>query len=195
MRMYEPTDIPGEYVVLDSETTGVEPETYILTAVGIGSTQDDVEVYHIEDNDEEPELIKWIGGKLDSYSTKNVVCWNAQFDFRFIRTRAMIWGIPDPLRGYEMVDDALWFKKFTEMDRNNLEHVARALGMGTKVGRGHEMPKLFHQGKHDKIVDHCKRDVELTIRVHERILETEGFREPKPRKKEADSSVPAPESG
>lgn len=174
MKMYEPTDIPKDYVVLDCETTGLEPSTYILTAVGIGSSPSNIKVEHIEEDADEPELIRWVGKKLSSYDTKNVVCWSAKFDFRFIRTRAMIQGMVDPLRGSEMVDDALWFKKFTKMDEHNLEHVAGVLGIGAKVGKSHEMPKLYHEGKYDQIVEHCRKDVELTIKVHERILETVG---------------------
>lgn len=192
MKMFEPTDIPKNYVVLDCETTGLEPGTYILTAVGIGRSPDDIEVSHIESDDDEPDLIRWVEEKLSSYDTKNVVCWNAKFDFRFIRTRAMIQGMTDPLRNSKMVDDALWFKKFTEMDRHNLEHVARVLGIGAKTGKGHEMPKLYYEEKYDQIVEHCKKDVELTIRVHKRILETEGLRKPQVREKK--DSVPSLES-
>lgn len=178
MRMYEPTDIPEDYVVLDLETTGLKPETYIATAVGIGNSSEDIEIKHIESDDEEPDLIRWIREKLSNYDTKNVACWNARFDFSFIRTRAMILEILDPLRGYEMCDDLVWVKKFMKMDEHNLEHVARVLGIGTKTGRGHEMPRLYHEGKYDKIVEHCRKDVNLTIDMHERILATETGKEP-----------------
>lgn len=174
----DPANLPKKYVASDSETEGLEPETYIMTACGIDTPEGGIEVKHIESDDEEVELIRWIREKVSKYSTKVVIAWNAKFDFRFARTRALILGERDPLSKAVMFDDYQWFKNFTNTDSGSLDHVAKILEMGAKVGVGHQMPRLYHEGKYDEIVEHCRRDVELLINVHERILSAETGKKP-----------------
>lgn len=171
MKLYRPEDIPKKYVVIDVETEGLKPEVHQLTAVGIGSPREGVDVEHVESAEEETRLIRWIEETLSSYDTPSVVGWNTKFDFRFVMTRAMSYGVPSPLSGYEMVDDMVWFKKFTNIDEYSLDHVADFLDLGPKIALGEDMPKLYHEGKYKKIVEHCRRDVALTMDIHERILE------------------------
>ncbi|KXA99871.1 hypothetical protein AKJ47_01150 [candidate division MSBL1 archaeon SCGC-AAA261G05] len=134
---------------------------------------------------------------MREHEADTVIAFNAPFDFRFIRTRALILQERKPLAGYYMFNEKSWLKSFTRFRRYSLDYVAKELGIGEKVGKGHQMPMLYWKGETNKIVKHCRKDVELLIRVHERCLEVEKgkkritvIKESEPSKEKKEEKIP-----
>lgn len=167
-------DLPERYVAIDVETTALEPEAGMITAIGLGVPGGTIEV-EVNDPSEtsEVDLLRWLGQKLEMSEADAIVAWNAPFDMRFIRSRCLILGERNPTNGMHMFDEKAWFKSYARFRRSSLNYVAKELGIGSKVGKGHEMPSLYWKGEYEAIARHCARDIELLIRIHERGLEVQ----------------------
>ncbi|MBS3815080.1 MAG: ribonuclease H-like domain-containing protein [Hadesarchaea archaeon] len=159
---------------LDIETTGLDPEEYQITAIGIGKNDDvsSVEVKFVESPEKEGESIKWLSEYLEDPSEAVIFTWRP-FDFHFIKTRASDCGVENPLEEAENFDLHEWIKE-NEYDGEeiHLEEVMKDFDLEGKYLPGMFMPvfyKLYTESEKEedkrKIVKHCKRDVEGMIEI------------------------------
>ena len=98
------------------------------------------------------------------------------FDLPTILMRSMLHGIKPskelPLRKYsrEPIFDVMQELAFWNPENwKGLDWWAKRLGIGATIGSGADIYKLWKEGKQEEIDAHCRRDVELTRDIYERI--------------------------
>lgn len=98
------------------------------------------------------------------------------FDLPTILMRSMLLGIKPsrelPLRKYskEPIFDVMQELAYWNPENwKGLDWWAKRLGVGETIGSGADIYKLWKDGKQEEIDTHCRRDVELTRDIYERI--------------------------
>jgi len=130
-------------------------------------TLDDIKKYSSKKRDIEPKedtrVIKSLVRDLKHFD-RLVLHYGVGFDLPFIRTRAIICGIPYPTHGaYVMSDTWVMLKKKFKLSRNSLENGCRRL-VGT-TNKDHLSMSIKHgalRGEEWAIQDmliHCRKDV------------------------------------
>lgn len=171
---------PKPLVVLDVETTGLDPKHHTLTAIGIGIEQmGRPMVYFVEQPYKERAAIRWLKRKLDRLGPHRVGSWR-NFDVPFVRTRARIHRLPDP---FERTSGFLDLQRFAvrKLKRDvHLSDAGRLLGLGEKLFASEDLPALYARWlggdarAKQKIVEHCRRDIELEMGVYQRLKSITG---------------------
>jgi len=103
----------------------------------------------------------------DLYDVPKIITFNGiHFDYEVLRPYGL-----RPEKLYPKSFDILNKMQKVLGHRVSLESVAQAtLGEG-KGGSGTEAVKWFREGKIDKVIEYCKKDVELTKRIYDFIRE------------------------
>ena len=98
------------------------------------------------------------------------------FDLPTILMRSMLLGIKPsrelPLRKYnrEPIFDVMQELAYWNPENwKGLDWWAKRLGIGATIGSGADIHNLWKKGKQEEIDAHCRRDVELTRDIYERI--------------------------
>lgn len=175
--------MPGDFrkkmtvVGLDVETMGLDAEHKQLTTIGLGFIGKPVEAFFIERPQEEHNGIRWVRKKIEENSPCRVVTWR-DFDVGFIRTRAALNGMPDPFaKGGEYLDLHECAAKNIQYDGGDIHLVNAASLFGLNVRKipSEEMPALYtrwlagDRSARDRIVEHCKRDIDMMMGVYQRL--------------------------
>lgn len=98
------------------------------------------------------------------------------FDLPTILMRSMLLGVKPsrelPLRKYsrEPIFDVMQELAYWNPENwKGLDWWARRLGIGATIGSGADIYNLWKEGKQEEIDAHCRRDVELTRDIYEKI--------------------------
>lgn len=175
-----PDSLSRKSYSLDIETTGLNPEEQQITTIGLCENSEGAEaemrfVYNPED---EEECLRWLADRVDELGIETIVTWRS-FDCGFIKERADLLGVPDPLEEMERFDLHRWVKENKyEGEEVHLKSVLSDYGLEGKYLPGRLMPILYdsyiqyekEEYKRD-IVKHCKRDVEALPEVIAQFLD------------------------
>ncbi|MFN4133891.1 MAG: ribonuclease H-like domain-containing protein [Candidatus Hadarchaeales archaeon] len=161
-------------VYLDIETTSQKADDGMIIAIGI--IKGDVpEVKFIESFEEEKRALEWLGRELKDCD--EIVTWyGSGFDIPFLITRAVFHGIELNITGIPMLDLCEWSRGVLLLNRYSLEAVANFLGIKwSKDFHGGDILSLFKLAKRGNlearkfIVDHCREDILVLKKVHEKL--------------------------
>ena len=168
-----------EKIFFDIETTGLNPwYGDRITCICLKTSDGKKEVFQYEC--EGKIIIEFLDYIQQLYNKNNymLVTKNGkQFDIPFILTRSNInFDIYD-----NDIDINTFLIKFEHFDIHeitnkwvSLENMAIILGFPEnerKTGNGLTAIKLFHAKRYDELISYCMRDVELTEKVYNRIME------------------------
>ena len=160
---------------LDCETSSKKADEGIVIAIGL-LTGGEPEVRFAGTFGEEGRALEWLRGKLRDCEL--LVTWyGSGFDIPFLRSRALVHGINlEKLSELPMLDLCEWSRANLLLSSYSLESVARFLGVekATEFRGGDVLTlfKLVERGDLEArklIVEHCKEDLTLLKRVHERL--------------------------
>lgn len=165
-------------VGIDIETTGLYPTRDHITAVGMSSSEGTF-VYFVETPEKEKDTLTLLEEILSS--SKMIVTWRP-FDSRFIKTRSLIHRVRNPLKGIEVLDlHEVVVNNFRFQDRDDgvhLSDVAECLGFNDREIMSEEMPHLYNkwlktedETVRDEIINHCKKDLKMTMKLYDLIQE------------------------
>lgn len=153
-------------VILDIETTGLEP--FKDRIVGIGIKTEVLEEIKVGDN--EKELLEWfwgIQGRLD-----NIIGWNIdRFDLWFIRIRSIKHNVKiKELRSIDLFK-ILFPENFQRW--KSLNDVSESFFGERKDKSGQMIQEAFLNKEFDKIKEYLKNDLNLTYNLYKRLYECE----------------------
>lgn len=160
---------------LDIETSGMKADRGTVIAIGL-LMGGEPEVRFAGPFEEETQLLEWLRDKLEGCEL--IVTWyGSGFDIPFLATRALVHDIDlTKLSEIPMLDLCEWSKGSLLLSSYSLESVARFLGISwSKEFRGTEILALFklvERGDTEAqrlIVEHCKEDIVMLKRVHEKL--------------------------
>lgn len=150
-----------KYIVLDIETTGLNPLDGQVTCICMKNEQGYTHRGYVgEGNFQEKDLIRncsdWIKEQMPTtLITKN----GKQFDIPFMIVRCPSEG--QFLMGIPQID----LQEITT-GRVRLCDMATLMGVENKSGDGKNAIKLFHNKQYDELVKYCGQDVEVTEQVY-----------------------------
>ncbi|MEM2878885.1 MAG: ribonuclease H-like domain-containing protein [Candidatus Hadarchaeales archaeon] len=160
---------------LDIETTALKANEGRIVAIGL-MKGDNLEVKFGTTVEDESLMLEWLKRELEGCDL--LVTWNGEsFDIPFILSRAVFHGIQmRPLLQVHSLDLYEWSKSHLLLSSHRLEAVARFIGISVMGNfHGGDVPtltKLAEGGDEDArrmIVEHCREDILLLRRVHERL--------------------------
>jgi len=164
------------WAVIDLETTGLNPFTDQIVAIGTWFENFSGPFVMTAENEEAE------GDMLEHFwhSMKNVdllVGFNIDFDWQFLKLRSLKHGIK--IKYFSRARDARYrridIRRILNPDRyakGRLKDYAIFLGIEFEdETNGYDVPELFAQGNFDEIAKHCSSDVELTYKIWKRLLE------------------------
>ena len=154
-----------KYIVLDIETTGLDPITKKITCICAKTDKNDG--FKFASKDEKEILSKfanWLSGKKGTLLTKN----GLMFDIPFIIVRSAINKMDklNCLLDFEQED----IQTYTQ-GRVKLDDMALLLGTTNKIGDGCNAIKLFDQGYLDLLEEYCYQDVKVTEDAYLKMIE------------------------
>ncbi|MEW6593036.1 MAG: ribonuclease H-like domain-containing protein [Candidatus Hadarchaeota archaeon] len=161
---------------LDIETSAKNANEGIVIAIGILPEGGQAEVRFASNLEEEKKALEWLKEKLKSCD--EMVTWfGSGFDIPFLITRAIYHNIDmSELAEIPMLDLCKWSQANLSMSSHSLEAVARFFGISEgKEFRGTDILTLFRlveRGDFESrklIVDHCREDVVVLKRIHDRL--------------------------
>lgn len=188
--MREGLKVIEKYIVLDIETTGLNPwivdryfdgsEVTCICAKAV-TGKDDHSFSMSRDRISESKLLSEFHGWLGGYSTYNylLVTKNGKrFDIPFLLARCVVlksdFGIPitlSELTRYKQFDLHEITSKWVSLD-----DMAKLLGVPGKIGSGKNAINLFKSGRLKELEKYCMRDVEVTEQVFLRHQELKGMK-------------------
>lgn len=160
---------------LDIETTALKADEGFIVTIGILG-EGEPELVFAGTPQEERNALLWLREKLKTHDL--IVTWyGSGFDIPFILTRAAYHGIEIPeLTKTSMLDLCEWAKENLLLASYSLKSVARFLGIGVAGNFGgsdvNTLYKLFVHGNQEAralIIQHCREDLILLKRVHEKL--------------------------
>ncbi len=160
---------------LDIETSSKKGDDGMVVAVGL-LTDEKPEVMFAGTLEEEKKVLEWLKDKLKDYEL--IVTWyGSGFDIPFLSTRAIVHNVDlTKLTELQMLDLCEWSRASLLLSSYKLTSVARFLkvSMPTNFHGGDVLTlfKLVERGDLEArklIVDHCKEDLTLLKRVHEKL--------------------------
>ncbi|MBD3183361.1 hypothetical protein GF312_13775 [Candidatus Poribacteria bacterium] len=173
----------GKYV-LDIETTGLDPwRGDRITMIGVKPVGEEPIIFYDED---ESIILKkfwdWIMKITEkglSEECPTIITKNGDgFDFPFLKVRTLIHDrvIGDLRIRSALIDHIMEMQSHIDLQIElgqvegqktpSLNDMAKALGIPEKLGSGKDSPKLFWQGKIDKLQEYLKRDLEVTEQIY-----------------------------
>ena len=161
-------------MVLDVETTGIDPRFHILTAIGIGVEHSKPAVYFVDQPFKERAAIQWLARRLNRLAPCRIGSWR-NFDVPFVRKRALVHRLPDPFQQARGFMDLHRFAVRKLKRDVHLSDAGRLLGLGEKLFSSEDMPALYARwlgGDPEakrRIVLHCQRDIELEMGVYQKL--------------------------
>lgn len=160
---------------LDIETSGKKADEGMVVAIGV-LADEKPEVRFAGTPEEERKALGWLLEKLKDCEL--LVTWyGSGFDIPFLLTRALVHHVDfTKLTRVKMLDLCEWSRAHLLLSSYRLSSVARFLGisMFTNFHGGDVLTlfKLVERGDMEArklIVDHCKEDLVLLKRVHEKL--------------------------
>ena len=160
---------------LDIETTSKKADEGMVIVIGI-LTDEEPELVFAGTLEEEKNILKWLKDKLNGCEL--IVTWyGSGFDIPFLQTRALVHGIDlNELTEIPMLDLCEWSKANLLLSSYSLQSVARFLGVweaGDVAGPDvHTLYKLSTRGYQEAkrlIIQHCREDIILLKRVHDKL--------------------------
>jgi len=160
---------------LDIETTSKKADDGIIITIGV-LVGDEPELVFAANLEEERNALQWLKEKLKDCEL--IITWyGSGFDIPFIITRALAQKIEfNELFEIPMLDLCEWSKAHLLVSSHSLQSVARFLGVwkaGNFAGPDvHTLYKLFIHGNQEAkrlIIQHCREDIVLLKRVHEKL--------------------------
>lgn len=169
-------------LIIDIETTGLEPDENRIICIAIRDLQRE-RTYCYEDSNEKDML----EGFFSFIEARDPDCWiayNTPFDRRFLFVRAAKYGVDG--RGFFSItyEDLMPILKnggycYSSNNSKGLGEWAKFfLGEGKMMDNG-SVPEKYEKGKIQEIKDYCRDDVEITAEIWKKvnsITEGEGFR-------------------
>lgn len=160
---------------LDTETSSKKANEGIVVAIGL-LKDEEPEVRFAGSFEEERRALEWLRERLKD--CEMIVTWyGSGFDLPYLSTRALVHDIDlAKLTELPMLDLCEWSRANLLLSSYALESVARFLGITKPTEfRGADVLTLFklvERGDLEArrlIVEHCKEDLILLKRVHERL--------------------------
>lgn len=161
-------------VFLDIESTSLYADVGHITAVGILSYPEP-EIFFVSSLHEEANALEWLKRRLKSRDT--VITWH-DFDPRYIKARALATGVNVGIFNQIFFFDLCrWFQKNIALTRYSLNEVCSFLGVKKQIEPSNiQMPELYlsavngNEAAKQKIIDHCKDDLESLREVYKRVV-------------------------
>ena len=158
----------------DLETTGLDPTTDRITAIGIKGKNKDQEVEHVYADPDERKLLEEFWSFMDQQAVPpTLVTYNGVgFDLPFLRLRSLAHNLkPKWLGNLDTIDLMRVLFPYGAQNRSK-DDVCRALGIPQANGlTGKDMPGLWAEGKLDQIVEHCLDDIRRQWTLFQRMRE------------------------
>ncbi|MDJ0270616.1 MAG: ribonuclease H-like domain-containing protein [Aigarchaeota archaeon] len=161
---------------LDLESTGIEADIAMLTAVGLVEESGRFIFLPVKKPEEERRVIRDAIKLLEKYDI--VFTWRGKdFDIPFLISRALKHRIdPTPLMRVMHVDLAEFARNVLKLSKNNLYTTSRFLGVRKDTTlEGADMPQKYLQsltgkgGAWSSIRRHCYDDLKTLQAVYERL--------------------------
>ncbi|RLG57268.1 MAG: hypothetical protein DRN83_02275 [Hadesarchaea archaeon] len=162
-------------VYLDIESSAKKADEGMVVAIGL-LTDKEPEVRFASSPGEEREALGWLREKLKDCEL--LVTWyGSGFDIPFLVGRGLVQGVDlANLFKIKMLDLCEWSRAHLLLSSYKLSSVARFLGVGSSTDfHGGDVSTLFKLAARSDpearklIVDHCKEDLILLRRVHEKL--------------------------
>ena len=159
---------------LDIETSALEADKGVVTAVGIQSDRQKT-VRGIWEFENEKEAVEWVGRSLKG---EKVVTWyGSEFDFPFLLTRASLLEADfHPIEKEKRLDLYSWCKENLNLSHYSLKSVAEFFGIEPEHDfEGKDMVglyKLAEQGNEEAksaILNHCRDDIKMLKEIYQKI--------------------------
>ncbi len=167
-----PVNLTLTAIVLDIETTGLNPLEDEIVAVGI-RTPEGTSVRTAEDHSERA-LIDFVLVELSRWPNPVLVGYNITgFDLPFLTARGLRYSLPAHLlRRCYRVDLLQVVRRYLLPNGRycKLRDIAAFLGIEVddEVSEA-DVPELARQGRWEEVRNHCEKDVELTYRLFRRL--------------------------
>lgn len=157
---------PPEYVVIDIETTGLNPVQHKITCIcaktntGKWFAQSMGNEYQLVQ-----DFIEWIDDIIQHKTLKVITKNGLQFDVPFLCTRACVNSYVAERIGYmvecEHIDLQTLFRSRISMD-----DMCTLTGIENKRGSGREAIELAQRYLWNDLKEYCKKDVEITEKLY-----------------------------
>ncbi len=164
---------------LDIETTSMKADLGMVVVIGVLG-EGEAELIFSGNKRDERKALEWLKEKLENCDL--IITWyGSGFDIPFLLTRAIHHGVDlSKLAEIPMLDLYQWAKANLLLNSYKMTSVARFLGIdeGTGDFAGPDVLtlfKLWERGESrasDMIVQHCREDLHVLKRVHERLKPT-----------------------
>jgi uncharacterized protein YprB with RNaseH-like and TPR domain len=160
---------------LDIETTSKKANEGMVITIGI-LVDEEPELKFAGNEEEEKAALQWLKEKLRGCEL--IVTWyGSGFDIPFLQTRGLAHGILlEELAEIPLLDLCEWSRAHLLLSSYSLKSVARFLRVwGEAEFTGPDMPTLFKLSSRGDseakylIVQHCREDLILLKRVHEKL--------------------------
>jgi DNA polymerase elongation subunit (family B) len=176
--------IPNDSYEYNARWLNEQDTRYQEQKMGVEDVEKEGEV--IYDAIKRSEAIDW--KKFDKRITRNfiraldkvdivVTYWGTGFDVKYLRSRAMYWGLRFPKYQEKLHLDLYYANKnLTKMGRNSLQQITQFLGI---EGKNHVIPEYWNRARvgdpeaMEYIIDHNIEDVKILARLHR---ELSGYR-------------------
>ena len=153
-----------DYLILDIETTGLDPLTSRITLIGCRWSYQ----YKFFQKEDEKEMLRDFWNFLEEGNFDFLVGWNIdEFDWKFLKVRSFLLEVPIK-RYYKRREriDLMWVLKTPKLRK--LEEYASLLGLK----KSSENPiKLFERKNFESLKAYNKRDLDITFEIFKRCLE------------------------
>ncbi len=163
-------------VILDIETTGLDPFTDRIVAIGVKRGRD----VRIFTDEEESKILRdfydYILDEKDPLRTQVLVGYNIQnFDIPFITARTLKWGYlveAGLLRRIYRADLMTIVTRYLNTKNRNLSLRAVAEFFDIEINddiSGADVPRLWEERNFGPIIQHCLSDLSVTGQIFERL--------------------------
>ena len=162
-----------KHVILDVETTGLNPLNDELVCIGAYVYEDGKTIcLGRENGSSEESILKWFWDMVPENAT--FVGFNLKFDLRFLVLRSLKNGIKGNLKlpCWERMLDLQRLINMNEKVKGTLTEMVSLVNedYATDGKDGGKVPELFRRGKHEEIMKMNKRDLKATTELYEALV-------------------------